>query len=83
MTTEELKSKIFGKTETGERYTFRQWLVYVWFALALFLLCAAAETASIMALLLLFANFAASAHYIKKLPLPEDPEKDLYDDEED
>lgn len=83
MTTEELKTKVFGKTETGERYTFRQWLIYVWFAFSLFLLCAAADEASIVALLVLLANFAASAHYLKKLPLPEDPEKDLYDDEED
>ena len=51
MTSEELKTKIFGKTETGERYTFRQWLIFVWFALSLFLLCAAADDASITVLL--------------------------------
>ena len=83
MTSEELKTKLFGKTETGERYTFRQWLIFVWFALSLFLLCADADDASITVLLVLFANFAASAHYINKLPLPEDPEKYLDDDEED
>lgn len=85
MTTEELKTKVFGKTEAGTRYTFKQWLVYVWFALSLVLLCGAADETPILTLLVLFANFAASAHYLKKLPLPADPfpEDNYTDDDED
>lgn len=84
MTTEELKTKVFGKTEGGRRYTFKEWLVYVWFACSLFILCAAADGTSIFGLLVLTANFAASAHYLKKLPLPADPfpEDNFNDDEE-
>lgn len=78
---EKVLTTIFGKTETGERYTFRQWLTYVWFALSLAILCCV-EDAPLWFLALLAANFAASAHYLKKLPLPEDPEDKLDDDEE-
>lgn len=81
MTAEELKTKVFGKTETGQRYTFRQWLTYVWFAVSLCLL-GMVEDAPLWGLALLFGNFAAAAHHLNKLPLPEDPEKDLYDDDE-
>lgn len=81
MTTEEFKTRIFGKTETGQRYTFRQWLTYVWFAVSLCIL-GMVEDATLWGLALLLGNFAAAAHIVSKLPLPEDPEKDLYDDEE-
>lgn len=79
---ERILTTIFGKTETGERYTFRQWLIYVWFALSLCLL-GMIDDGPIWAYFLLLANFAASAYKLKKLPLPEDPEKDNFDDEED
>lgn len=78
---EKILTTIFGKTETGKRYTFRQWLTYVWFALSLAILCYV-ENAPLWFLALLTANFAASAHYLKKLPLPEDPEDKLDDYEE-
>lgn len=78
---EKLLTTIFGKTETGERYTFRQWLIYVWFAVSLCLL-GCAEDGPILGYFFLLANFGASAYFLKKLPLPEDPEKDEYDDEE-
>lgn len=78
---EKILTTIFGKTETGERYTFRQWLIYVWFALSLCLL-GMIDDGPIWAYLLLLANFGAAAHNLKKLPLPEDPEKDYYDDDE-
>ncbi len=78
---ERILTTIFGKTETGERYTFRQWLIYVWFALSLCLL-GMIDDGPIWAYLLLLANFVASAYKLKKLPLPEDPEKDNFDDEE-
>ncbi len=78
---ERILTTIFGKTETGERYTFRQWLIYVWFALSLCLL-GCVEDAPIWGYGLLLANFAASAYQLKKLPLPEDPEKDDFNDEE-
>ena len=81
MTAEELKTKVFGNTETGQRYTFRQWLIYVWFAVSLCLL-GMVEDAPLWLLALLLGNFAASAYHLNKLPLPEDPEKDQYDDEE-
>ncbi len=77
---EKILTTIFGKTENGERYTFRQWLVYVWFALSLVLICA--EDAPLWYYALMCANFAASAHFLKKLPLPEDPEENLYNDED-
>ncbi|MBD5228833.1 MAG: hypothetical protein HDS69_02150 [Bacteroidales bacterium] len=79
---EKILTTIFGKTETGERYTFRQWLTYVWFALSLFVLGCVEDT-PIWGYALLIANFAASANQLKKLPLPEDPEKDYYENEED
>ncbi len=79
---ERIFTTIFGKTETGERYTFRQWLIYVWFALSLCFLCSV-DDAPLWVYGLLLANFAASAYRVKKLPLPEDPEKDYYEDEED
>ena len=79
---ERILTTIFGKTETGERYTFRQWLTYVWFALSLCFLCSV-DDAPLWVYGLLLANFAASTYRVKKLPLPEDPEKDYYEDEED
>lgn len=78
---EKILTKIFGKTESGERYTFGQWLIYVWFALSLCLL-GMTEDAPLWAYGLMLANFCAAAYKLNKLPLPEDPEKDLYDDEE-
>lgn len=78
---EKLLTTIFGKTENGERYTFRQWLICVWFSLSLAMLCMV-EDAPMWFLVLLAANFAASVHYLKKLPLPTDPEEELDDDEE-
>lgn len=78
---EKLLTTVFGKTESGERYTFRQWLIGVWFALSLAILCMV-EDAPLWFLASLTANFAASAHYLKKLPLPADPEEELDDDEE-
>ena len=79
---EKILTTIFGKTENGERYTFRQWLVYVWFALSLSILCCLGDDTPLWIFGLIFASFAASARQLNKLPLPEDPEKDLYDDEE-
>lgn len=78
---EKFLTTIFGKTESGERYTFRQWLIYVWFSLSLGVL-GMIEDAPMWFLALLTANFAVSAHYLKKLPLPEDPEGKLDDYEE-
>lgn len=78
---EKLLTTIFGLTENGERYTFRQWLICIWFSLSLAILCMV-EDAPLWFLALLTANFAASAHYLKKLPLPADPEEELDDDEE-
>ena len=78
---EKILTKIFGKTESGERYTFGQWLIYVWFALSLCIL-GMMEDAPLWVYGLMLANFAAAAYKLNKLPLPEDPEKDLYDDEE-
>ncbi|MFK1774370.1 hypothetical protein ACIXAW_10845 [Bacteroides fragilis] len=78
---EKLLTTIFGLTENGERYTFRQWLICVWFSLSLAMLCMV-EDAPMWFLALLAANFAASANYLKKLPLPADPEEELDDDEE-
>ena len=80
---EKLLTTIFGKTETGERYTFRQWLIYVWFALSLALLCCLGDDTPLWVFGLLLANFGASAHQLKKLPLPEEPDNDYFDDEED
>lgn len=79
---ERILTKLFGKTENGERYTFGQWLIYVWLALSLCILGMTADDAPLWWLGLWLASFAAAGHYLKKLPLPEDPEKDLYDDEE-
>ena len=78
---EKILTTIFGKTKNGERYTFSQWLIIVWFGLSLCVLCMI-EDSPLWFLALLTANFAASAHYLKKLPLPADPEEELDDDEE-
>lgn len=78
---EKILTTIFGKTENGERYTFSQWLIIVWFGLSLCVLCMI-EDSPLWFLALLTANFAASAHYLNKLPLPADPEEELDDDEE-
>ncbi len=80
MTSEELKTKVFGKTETGERYTFKQWLIYIWAGSSLAIL-GMVDDAPLWALGLLLANFAAAFRFLNKLPLPEDPEKYLDDDE--
>lgn len=81
MTTEELKTKIFGKTETGGRYTFRQWLIHVWFALALCML-GVTEDAPLWFCGVLLANSAAAAYNLQKLPLPADIEDDKREDDD-
>lgn len=78
---ERILTKLFGKTESGERYTFGQWLIYVWFALSLCIL-GMTEDAPLWAYGLMLANFAAAAYRLNKLPLPEDPEAEQDDDEE-
>lgn len=78
---EKILTAIFGKTESGERYTFRQWLIYVWFALSLCLL-GMIEDAPLWAYGLMLANFAAAAYKLDKLPLPADPEAEQEDDDE-
>lgn len=80
---EKILTTIFGKTETGERYTFRQWLVVVWFTLSLALLCSI-EDAPLWFYGVMLVNFAFAANKLRKLPLPQDPEDEKdYADEED
>lgn len=81
MTTEELKTKIFGKTETGERYTFRQWLTFGWAGGSLAFL-AMVEDAPLWVYALLMLNLAAAFHQVKKLPIPADPEDDEWEDDD-
>lgn len=78
---EKILTTLFGKTESGERYTFRQWLIYVWFALSICIL-GMTEDAPLWAYGLMLANFAAAAYQIKKLPLPADPEAEQDEDDE-
>lgn len=80
MTGEELKTKIFGMTENGERYTFRQWLVGVWFALSIAFTCMV-EEAPIWFYGLMLANIYFASRKLEKLPLPRIPEDELEDDE--
>lgn len=82
MSKQEIITAIFGKTESGEPYTLKQGLVFVWFAFSLSALCLLAE-GPYWLLAILFANFWASARAINKLPLPADPEDDTFNDEED
>lgn len=80
---EKLKTAIFGKTETGERYTFRQWVVYVWFGISLAFL-GMVEDAPLWFYVIMLVNLWLTGRKLEKLPLPEDPEdKNDYYDEED
>lgn len=72
-------NKWLGKTEDGKEYTPKQALVAAWFSLSLGALCILAE-GPIWLLLILLANFAASAKALKKIPVPADPEDDFYTD---
>lgn len=72
-------NKWLGKTEDGKEYTPKQALVVVWFSLSLTAICTLAE-GPLWLLLILLANFAASASALKKIPVPADPEDDFYTD---
>ncbi|WP_288308340.1 hypothetical protein [uncultured Muribaculum sp.] len=82
MSKQDIITAIFGKTESGEPYTLKQGLVFVWFAFSLSALCILAE-GPYWLLAILFANFWASARALEKLPLPADPEDKFNDDEDD
>jgi hypothetical protein len=43
MSKQDIITAIFGKTESGEPYTLKQGLVFVWFAFSLSALCLLAE----------------------------------------
>ena len=74
MTSEQIKTFIFGKTENGDRYTFRQWLVIVWAALSLAFLCMV-EDAPLWFWPLAIGNLWLAFRQLDRLPLPADPEE--------
>lgn len=82
MSKQDIITAIFGKTESGEPYTLKQGLVFVWFALSLSAICLLCE-GPYWLLAILFANFWASARALEKLPLPAAPEDDPFNDDED
>lgn len=62
MSKQDIITAIFGKTESGEPYTLKQGLVFVWFAFSLSALCLLAE-GPYWLLAILFANFWASQEH--------------------